>query len=90
MKFKMYYVKGKTTNNQSTTYYTTYRSIFFTDTSGGNTDCTHGMSGSPVVDTNGNVIGIFTGSTTNDDPYPIRGIVISFDKYLYQKLKSYE
>lgn len=87
----MFYVNGITTNLKSSNF-TSNRCIFYTDTSGGDANGFPGMSGSPVIDLSGNVIGIFTGLTLNTEatPSPKRGICISFDSWLYQKLKTYE
>lgn len=80
----MFRVKGKTVSKPSGL--TTTRVLYGSDTSGGNADGWHGMSGSPVLDKNGNVIAIFIGKTLDGS----RSMAVSLDKWLYAALKKYE
>lgn len=83
----MFYVKGKTTSKPS--WADSTRVIYGTDTSGGDANGFHGMSGSPVVDDYGNVVAIFIGVSPAEYG-PIRSKAVSLDKWLYKALKGYE
>ena len=67
-----------------------YRTLYYKNPFGGDAEGTYGMSGSPILDADGRVIGIFHGLTDETNSDPRYGAAVSFDKYLYQKLKSYE
>ena len=79
----MYYSNLKTVEGAAYTY----RCLYARSASGGNPNVFEGMSGSPIVDNYGYVVGIYLGKTNSD---PMRAIAISFDVWLYNKLKSYE
>lgn len=79
----MFRVKGKAVEKPSDR--STYRVLYGGDTSGGSADGWHGMSGGPVLDTNGNVIAIFIGKT---DAALSRSKSVSLDKWLYPVLRD--
>lgn len=85
----MYFAKGVTTMKPSA--YSTYRVLYSTDRKGGDADCWHGVSGGPVLDGSGNVIGIFSGDTSmHPSVVPLRARALGMDVDLYNFLSRYK
>lgn len=87
--FSMECVRG-TTVKPNVDLFRGYRTLYYKNPSGGDAEGVGGMSGSPIIDADGRVIGIFGGLTDVTSRDPRYGLAVTFDKYLYQKLKSYE
>lgn len=80
-------IGGRSTTTPSE--FDTYRVLFGLSSSGGAVDgFEEGMSGGPVLDSGGCVVGIFTGTTKNIALK--RSMAVSLDKWLYPALKKYE
>ncbi len=86
--YSLFYNHGKAASTPDTE--STYRCLFATDTSGNSaTGFLDGMSGGPVMDSNGYIVGIFTGvSPDSSGKYFARAV--SLDSWLYKVLKEYE
>lgn len=81
----MFATKGKTIAPRS--QFGTYRVLFSTGTAGDSVPEFTGISGGPVVDSNGYVIGIHIAYTTDN---PRAFLAVAFDSDLYKALKAYE
>lgn len=81
----MFATKGK--NNCSSQPIWHIRVLFSTGTAGDSVPEFTGISGGPVVDSNGYVIGIHIAYTTDN---PRAFLAVAFDSDLYKALKAYE
>ncbi|MCI8386163.1 MAG: trypsin-like peptidase domain-containing protein [Acutalibacter sp.] len=67
-----------------------YRVLYSTDSQGAAGEGYHGMSGGPVLDAYGKVIGIFTGTTADKSISPQRAMAVGMDVDLYKFLSRYK
>ncbi len=84
--YPMFAIKGKTIAPPSGS--TKYRTLYSTGTAGDDASNFSGVSGGPVVDTSGYVIGINVAKDSVGSPKLSRAI--AFDSDLYKALKAYE